>query len=93
MHNIQEYAMVNDVAMNLPWIYATLESRQANRQLNMIEVEGEIAKKIFAILIDPREFHSYFSPNLVEDFIWREVNILSHGLLSWLLEQKGKSMK
>jgi hypothetical protein len=35
----------------------------------MIEVEGEIAKKIFAILIDPREFHSYFSPNLVEDFI------------------------
>jgi hypothetical protein len=71
MRNVQhvhEETTVGDVSKNIPRIYAVLENRQADRQSNMIEVEGKIVNQPIAILIDLGESHSYIAPNLVERF-------------------------
>lgn len=40
LYNVQEEALVNDIAQNMPQIYATLDDRQDNHQASVIEMEG-----------------------------------------------------
>jgi rRNA processing protein Gar1 len=66
IHNIQEATTVNDVARNVPRIYAVVEDRQADHQASVVEVEGKIAKQYVSILIDPRSNISYVAPQIVD---------------------------
>lgn len=44
MDNIQEDTTFDDVARDLPKIYATLENPKVDRQSNIVKVEGKIDK-------------------------------------------------
>eukprot|EP00253_Pinus_taeda_P007038 PITA_07038 len=63
---IHEASTVGDVGRNMPRINATLDDRQAEYQLTMVEFEGKISNLSVAILIDPGATLSYVSPMVVE---------------------------
>jgi hypothetical protein len=42
IYNIQEATIVEDVGINIPRIYVSLEDRQTKHKSHMIEVEGKI---------------------------------------------------
>jgi hypothetical protein len=66
VHNVQQDEIVEDMGRNEPRIYAALDSKQAEYQSHMIEVEGMINNQTIAILIDSGAIHSYIDPNMVE---------------------------
>jgi hypothetical protein len=51
-HNVQQTEIVEDMGINVPRIYASLDNKQAGCQSHMIEVEGMINYQTIAILID-----------------------------------------
>jgi hypothetical protein len=52
----------------MPRIYAALENKQVEYQLDMIELEGMINNHAFINLIDSGDSHSYLDPRVVEIF-------------------------
>jgi hypothetical protein len=66
VHNVQQDETVEDVGSRMPRIYASLDHKQAEYQLHMIEVEGMINNHTFIVLIDSRGSHSYIDPRVVE---------------------------
>ena len=55
-----------ELARTMPRINATLEDRQAEYQISMVEVEGMINQIPVTILIDPGASLSYIAPQIVE---------------------------
>ena len=53
--------------MSPPWIYATLDGRQADHLDTMVKIEGKILNTYVSILIDPGAFWSYVSPKIVNE--------------------------
>jgi hypothetical protein len=66
VYNVQRANIVEDMGRNVPRIYATLDSKKAEYQSDMIEVEGMINNQTLAILIDSGASHSYIDPKMVE---------------------------
>jgi hypothetical protein len=66
VHNVQEVDIVEDMGINVPWIYAALDNKKAEFHLHMIEVEVKINNETIAILIDSRASNSYLDPKMVE---------------------------
>jgi hypothetical protein len=66
VHNVQQVETVEDMGINVPRIYASLDNKQEEYQSHMIEVEGMINNQTIAILIDSGASHSYIDPTLVE---------------------------
>lgn len=64
--NLQGASTVGDVAQNIPRINASLEDRQADYHLTMIELEGKIQIRVVSILVDPGASLSYIHPRMVE---------------------------
>jgi hypothetical protein len=62
VYNIQEATTVNDVARIMPWIYASLDNKQADHQASVVEMEGMITNHLVSILIDPGSNLSYVAP-------------------------------
>lgn len=60
--------MVGDVGHSAPWIYATLDNRQANHWAYVINMDGKLCEQVVSILIDSRSNYSYVDPNLVDKF-------------------------
>jgi len=69
VHNFQEYTTMDDVARNLPQIYAYLDKHQATHKSNIIDVEGKIVKQPIAILIHSEEIHSFWLLIWLKDLI------------------------
>ena len=53
VHNTQEVENVGQEVRTIPKICAVLEDHQAGHNLIVLEVEGDIAKQIVFVLIDP----------------------------------------
>jgi hypothetical protein len=66
IHNVQQVETMEDMGINVPRIYASLDNKQEEYQSHMIEVEGMINNQTIAILIDAGASHSYIDPTLVE---------------------------
>jgi hypothetical protein len=66
VHNVQQVEIVEDMGNRMPRIYASLDNKQVEYHLHMIEVEGMINNHSFTILIDSRASHSYIDPRVVE---------------------------
>ena len=49
---LQEASTINDIAMNIPIINASLEDRQVDHQSTTLEIEGKILNTLASILID-----------------------------------------
>jgi len=64
VYHVQEANMVNDVAKNVPIIYATIENRQAYHQASVVDLEGIISKQPIFILINLGSNLSYVSPQV-----------------------------
>ena len=81
-----------DLARTMPRINVALETRQADYQTSMVEVEGKINQTPISILIDPGASLSCISPNLLEKCklpIEKFASSLSVQLwFSWLLVQR-----
>ena len=58
---MQEIVTVNDMAISIPKIYATVENRQEEHQ-DFVELEGIFTKQPISILINLRSNISYVSP-------------------------------
>ena len=63
---LQEASTINDIAINIPKINASLEDKQADHQFTMLEVEGKILITNVSILIDLGASLSYITPRVVE---------------------------
>jgi hypothetical protein len=66
VHNVQQVETMEEMGRSVPWIYASLENKQTEFQLHIIEVEGMINNNAFTILIDSRASHSYMDAKVVE---------------------------
>jgi hypothetical protein len=66
VYHMKEATTVNNLAMNVPRIYAAIENRQAYHQASMVEMEGIISKQPIHILVDHGYNLSYVSPQVVE---------------------------
>jgi hypothetical protein len=69
VHNAQQDEIVEDMGINVPNIYASLDKNKAKFQSHMIEVEGKINSQPIVILIDSGASHSYLDPKMVEIFL------------------------
>jgi DNA-directed RNA polymerase subunit N (RpoN/RPB10) len=67
-YSIQQVKTFEDMGMNVPRIYATLDNKQVEFQSHMIELESKINDQPIIILIDSGASHSYLDPNMVEIF-------------------------
>jgi type III secretory pathway component EscV len=52
VHNVQRDEIVEDMGINVPRIYVSLDNNQVEYESHMIEVEGMINNQTIAILID-----------------------------------------
>ena len=59
---MQETVTVNDMAISIPKIYATVENRQEEQQDFVVELEGIFTKQPVSILINLRSNIIYVSP-------------------------------
>jgi hypothetical protein len=57
---------MEDMGSRMPRMYASLDNKQVEFQLHMIEVEGMINNQPLIILIDSGDSHSYVDPRVVE---------------------------
>jgi hypothetical protein len=67
-HNVQQAVIVEDMGRSVPRIYVSLDTKQAEFWLHMIDVEGKINDQPIAILIDSGASHSYLDLKMVERF-------------------------
>ena len=58
---LREASTINDIAINIPKINASLEDKQANHQFTMLGVEGKILIIDVSILIDLGDSLSYIT--------------------------------
>jgi hypothetical protein len=65
IHNVQQDETVQDMGINVPRIYATLDNKKVEYQSHMIEVEGIINNQTIVILIDLGASHNYIDPKMV----------------------------
>jgi hypothetical protein len=82
IHNVQQDETVEDMGINVPRIYASLDNKQTKYQSHMIEVEGMINNQTIAILIDLGASHIYIDPKMVESLHFPR---RKHGK-SWLVQ-------
>ena len=82
VYNTQEATTINDVARSMPWIYASMDNKQANHQASMVEMEGMIVNHLLPILIDPGSNLSYVAPQTVEKCKFQQVKHVK----SWLVQ-------
>jgi hypothetical protein len=82
VHNVQQVETMEDMDSRIPRIYATLDNKQVEYQLHMIEVEGMINNQPFTILIDSGASHSYIDPRVVESL---HLSRIKHEK-SWLVQ-------
>ena len=54
------------MAKSVLQIYAALDSKQADHQASVVEMEGMITNHLVSILIDPSSNLSYISPKAVD---------------------------
>jgi hypothetical protein len=66
VYNIQEATTINDVARSMPRIYATLDNKQADHQVSVVEMEGMIANHLVSILIELGSNLSYVAPQTID---------------------------
>jgi hypothetical protein len=92
-HNIQQDDIVEDMGINVPRIYVSLDNKQDEFQSHMIEVEGKINNQTIDILINSGAIHSYIDLRWWKDCICQEEILENLGWWSWLLELKEKLMK
>jgi hypothetical protein len=52
VYNVLKAIRVNNVARNVPKIYAVIENRQVDHQAFVVELEGIIANQPISILFD-----------------------------------------
>jgi hypothetical protein len=50
----------------MPWIYASLDNKQVDRQASVVKMEGIIANHLVSILIDPSSNLIYVAPQTVD---------------------------
>jgi hypothetical protein len=81
VHNVQQVEIVEDMGINVPRIYASLDNKQVEYQSHMIEVEGMINNQTISILIYSGASHSYIDPKMLESF---HLPRIQHGK-SWLV--------
>jgi hypothetical protein len=67
-HNVQQYETIEDMGRSVPRIYAALDNKQDEIQLQMIEVEVKINNQSIALLIVSGASHSYLDLKMVERF-------------------------
>ena len=67
-HSVHQAVTFEDMGINVPRIYTSLDNKQDEFQLHMIEVEGKINDQPIVILIDSLASHSYLDPKMVERF-------------------------
>jgi hypothetical protein len=67
-HNVQQDDIMEDMGINVPRIYASLDNKKAEFQSHMIKVEGNINDQPISILIDSGASHSDLDPKMVERF-------------------------
>jgi hypothetical protein len=90
VYNIQEDTTVNDVARNMPQIYASLDNRQADHQASVVEMEGMIANHLVSILNDLGSNLSYVSPQIVDKCKLQQVKHVKSWLVQVATETKRK---
>ena len=66
VYNIQEATAINDVARSMPHIYGTLDNKQADHQVLVVEMEGMITNHLVSILIDLGSNFSYTAPKAID---------------------------
>jgi hypothetical protein len=66
VYNSQEAITVDDVAISIPKIHASLDNGQADHQASMVEMECMVTNHLISILIDIGSNLSYISPQIVE---------------------------
>jgi hypothetical protein len=66
VYHVREATMVNDVAMSVSMIYATIDNQQADHQAYVVDLEGIISKQPIYVFIEPGSNPSYVSPQFVE---------------------------
>jgi hypothetical protein len=66
VHNVQQDETMEDMGRSVPRIYAALDSKQAEFQSHMIEVEGKFNNQTIVILIDSVTSHRYIDPKMME---------------------------
>ena len=90
IHNVQQVEIVEDMGINVPRIYASMDNKKEKYQSHMIEVEGMIKNQTISILIDSRSFHSYIDPKMVESF---HLPRSEHGIYSLMKLATGAKRK
>jgi len=66
IYSAQEVQIVGYVGKRFSQIYETLDNRQADHEVSIIEMEGKRCDRVFSILIDPRGSYTYVIPDLVD---------------------------
>jgi hypothetical protein len=64
---------MDDVAISVPQIYATIENRQADHQDLVVEVEGILSNHSNSILIDHGSNLSYIALQVVEACVLQRI--------------------
>jgi len=60
---------IRDVGQSVPRIYVAVDSKQAEHQAFIIEMDGKICDQFISIFIDPRSNYRYASPDLVDNCV------------------------
>jgi hypothetical protein len=68
VHNVHQFVTVEDMGINVPRIYSSMDKNKVEFQWHIIEVEGNINDQPISILIGSRSSHSYLDPKMVERF-------------------------
>jgi hypothetical protein len=66
LYNMQESAIINDVARIMLRIYTTMDNKQADQQNSVVEMDGMITNHVVYILIDPGSNLSYVAPQTID---------------------------
>jgi hypothetical protein len=75
VHNVQQDEIVEDISINVPRIYTSLDNNQVEFQSHTIEVEGKITNQPINILIDSGASDIYLDPKMVEIFQFSRSNL------------------
>jgi hypothetical protein len=66
VHYLHQDELVEDMDINVPIIYPTLDNKQVKFHSHMIEVEGNIKNQPITILIDSGASRIYLDPRMVK---------------------------
>jgi len=57
---------VGDVGHIIPQTYVVVDTRHADHQASIVDMDGKLCDQVVSILIDPRFNSSYINPDLVD---------------------------